>query len=225
MMEEAKTSETYDRWSSFYDKTFGTLLEKRLRRSIYELRLAGGEQILDLGVGTGVTLPYYPDNVHIVGLDLSRGMLKQANRKIRKLGLNHVELVQGDAMHPPFADGSFDHILLTHVLSVVSDPVRLLNWCARLIKPAGRVVVVNHFRSSKPAVAVLEKALNPLCKKLGWRSDITLAEVVRRCPLRVDYQFKLNPMDIWQIVVMSREDAPQHHLEPVVLPREHVTTV
>jgi phosphatidylethanolamine/phosphatidyl-N-methylethanolamine N-methyltransferase len=225
MTNPKKTLQTYDRWSSFYDKTFGTLLEKRLRRSIFELRLVGGEHILDMGVGTGVILPHYPRNVQVTGLDLSAGMLRQAHRKVRRLELNHIHLVQADAVNPPFADEAFDHILLTHVLSVVHDPDRLLRWCARLVKPTGKVVIVNHFRSPQPAVAVFEKALNPLCRRLGWRSDMALSDLVRRSPLRMDYQFKLNPVDLWHIVVMSRHDAPPQHTQPspINLPAAQIT--
>ena len=203
MMDESKTSKQYDRWSKFYDRTFGVLLKKRLQRSIAELRLKPGQRVLDLGVGTGVTLDHYPPGVRVVGADLSPGMLAQAQRKVRQLSLESMHLVQADALRPPFAEGSFDHILITHVISVVSDPTALLRWAARLVRPGGRIVLVNHFRSDCRVLGSIEKALNPLCVKLGWRSDLTLAEVVEGGPLELEYQFKLHKMDLWRIAVLG----------------------
>jgi phosphatidylethanolamine/phosphatidyl-N-methylethanolamine N-methyltransferase len=208
MMHEAKTSRIYDLWAKFYDHTFHLMFRHRQRRAIQEMRLRPGQRVLDLGVGTGLTLDLYPADVKVVGVDLSRGMLKQAQAKVDEHGYNHVELLQADAMNLPFAEQSFDHVLISHVISVVSDPVKLLDVARRVVKRGGRIVIVNHFQSAHRPIAAMEKLLNPICTKLGWRSDMSLADVVRRSPLRVDYQFKLSPIDLWQIVVMSDGTAP-----------------
>jgi len=204
-MDESTTSKQYDRWSGFYDQTFGRLVIPRLRRAIEELRPKPGETVLDVGIGTGVTLDLYPEGVRVVGLDLSAGMLQQAQAKVRQRGLKDVSLVAGDALRPPFAEHRFDHLLLTHVVSVVSDPPELLRWAARLVKPGGRVAVVNHFQSEIRPLAAIEKALNPLCTRIGWRTDVGLADVVRPSPLRLEYQFKLRRLDPWRIVMLNSE--------------------
>lgn len=205
MSHDARTRRTYDRWSRFYDRTFAPMTERRIRCAVGQMGLRPGDRVLDIGVGTGTSLGLFPDDVSIVGMDLSAGMLRRARRKCRGGALDHVHLVQGDALMPPFAEGAFDHIFLTHVVSVVRDPVGLMDRASRLVRPGGRVVMVNHFESTRRAVAAFEKALNPLCLRLGWRTDVKLADVVNRGGLRLVRCFKMNPLDVWQIVVLARE--------------------
>jgi len=205
-MKEQSTGPLYDLWAKFYDATFGRLVERRQRVALAALRPRPGQRVLDLGVGTGMTLPYYPPGVHVVGMDLSAGMLEKAREKAEREDLAGVELVQGDAMHPPFAPRSFDHVLVTHVISVVSDPARLLRVARTLVKPGGRVVILNHFASAHPVVRGFERLLNPIFLRVGWKSDLDLVEVLRACPMGLEYQFKLGWLDLWRIVVLS--DSP-----------------
>lgn len=204
-MREPETSRTYDLWSRVYDASFGRLVTKRQQRAVAELRPRTGERILDLGIGTGMTLRSYPEDVTIVGMDLSAGMLRKAASKAREHHLRHCHLVQADAMLPPFADQSFDHVIITHTVSVVSDVQRLMGWVQRLVKPGGRVVVLNHFQSTHQPIAVLEKMFNPLFVKMGWRSDLSLEECLANGGLRVVYQYKLSLVDLWQIVVLTAD--------------------
>lgn len=201
-MTESSTGPLYDLWAKIYDHSFGALVRTRQVRAIEELQPHPGDLVLDLGVGTGGTLPHYPRNVRVVGMDLSKGMLDKAADKRREHGWNHVTLLQGDAMHPPFKEHCFDHIVISHTVSVVSDPNGLMQWVQRLVKPTGRVIVLNHFQSEQPAIATLEKVLNPVCVKVGWRSDLSLSELLEGTRFEVDHAFKLRTIDFWQIVVL-----------------------
>lgn len=202
-MRESITKKTYDAWAVIYDHTFGALVHRRQMRALEHVRPREGDRVLDLGVGTGMTLRHYPRNVTVVGVDLSPGMLAKAARKKQELNLSHCHLVNADAMLPPFADASFDHIVISHTISVVSEPARLLAWASRLVKPTGRIVVLNHFLSANPVLAWFEKLLNPLCVKIGWRSDLSLEECMAECDLHVAYRFKVSLYDFWQIAILT----------------------
>lgn len=212
-MKEPTTRRMYDLWAIFYDYTFGALVRARQLRAVQQLHLKPGDRVLDLGVGTGITLRHYPRNVTVVGCDLSEGMLDKAADKCRELGLNHCHLICGDAMHPPFEEQSFDHIMITHVISVVSDPARLVDRASRLLKPNGRIVLLNHFQSSYTVVAWFERVFNPLFIKIGWRSDLSLDECLRGVDVHVEYRFKMGLIDLWQIVVLT-------HPRPATQPAE-----
>ena len=203
-MQESSTKKIYDVHSVFYDVTFGRLVRRRIANAISHMDIGPDDRVLDLGVGTGCSLGYYqPNRGKIIGIDLSSGMLSKAREKIAKLGLSNTTVFQADALKLPFADNSFDHVFISHVISVVSDPYRLVREAQRVAKPGSRIVIVNHFQSTNRLLALLEKWLCPLCTKLGWRSDLALQDLVRRTGVEVDYRFKLESIDLWETVVMS----------------------
>jgi phosphatidylethanolamine/phosphatidyl-N-methylethanolamine N-methyltransferase len=202
-MQESSTKKIYDVHSMFYDATFGRLVCRRIARAISHMNIRGDDRVLDLGVGTGVSLNYYPmDRGRITGVDLSNGMLREARKKIREQGRDNALVFQADAMKLPFADNSFDHIFISHVISVVSDPCRLVQEAQRVAKPSARIVIVNHFQSTNRFIALIEKWLCPLCTKLGWRSDLALQDLVRQTGAEIDYRYKLESIDLWETVVM-----------------------
>lgn len=202
-MQEASTKKIYDIHSLFYDATFGRLVRRRIAGAIGHMGIKPGDRVLDLGIGTGMSLNFYPRHVGLVGIDLSSGMLREARKKIRERGLDSTIVFQADALHLPFADNSFDHVFISHVISVVSDPYRLMQEAQRVAKPGSRIVIVNHFQSTNRFIALLEQWLCPLCAKLGWRSDLALQDLIRRTGVEVDYRFKLESIDLWETVVIT----------------------
>jgi phosphatidylethanolamine/phosphatidyl-N-methylethanolamine N-methyltransferase len=202
-MQESSTKRIYDIHSLFYDATFGRLVRRRIARAIGHMNIRDTDLVLDLGIGTGVSLNHYPGQGTIVGIDLSSGMLREARKKIREQGRTNAIVFQADAMRLPFADNSFDHVFISHVISVVSDPYRLVQEAQRVAKPGARIVIVNHFQSTNRFIALVEKWLCPLCTKLGWRSDLALQDLVRRTGAEIDYRYKLESIDLWETVVMT----------------------
>jgi phosphatidylethanolamine/phosphatidyl-N-methylethanolamine N-methyltransferase len=203
-MQESSTRKIYDIHSVFYDATFGRLVRRRIQRAIEHMGIQGEQSVLDLGIGTGVSLNYYPaDRGRIVGVDLSAGMLRECRKKIRERGLNRVSVFQGNALNLPFADSTFDMVFISHVISVVSDPIQLVREAQRVAKEGARIVIVNHFQSTNRFIALVEKWLCPLCTKLGWRSDLALQDLVRNTGVEVDYRYKLDHIDLWETVVIT----------------------
>src|SRR5215204_3280680 len=98
----------------------------RLEGAIRPMNVADTDRVLDLGIGTGVSLNFYPNRGRIVGVDLSAGMLREARKKIRERGLDHASVFQANALQLPFGDDTFDHVFISQVISVVSDPYRLV---------------------------------------------------------------------------------------------------
>jgi phosphatidylethanolamine/phosphatidyl-N-methylethanolamine N-methyltransferase len=205
-MQEASTKKIYDVQSAVYDNTFGRLVRRRIARAIEHLNIESDDLVLDMGIGTGASLCFYPaDRGKIIGVDLSGGMLKLAKRKIRELGLSRATIFQANALELPFADNLFDHVFISHVISVVSDPCLLVREAQRVAKPGARIVILNHFQSTNRVIAFIEKLLCPLCSKLGWRSDLVLSDLIRRTGVEVDYRYKLQSIDLWETVVITND--------------------
>ena len=210
-MQDASTKKIYDIHSMFYDATFGRLVKRRIERAINHMNIRPDDLILDLGIGTGVSLNFYPtDRGRVIGVDLSAGMLREARKKIRERGLDNMFVFQANALELPFADSTFDHVFISHVISVVSDAVQLVREAQRVAKPGARIVIVNHFQSTNRFIALFEKWLCPLCTKLGWRSDLALQDLVRRTGVEVDYRYKLESIDLWETVVITNNKSALH---------------
>jgi phosphatidylethanolamine/phosphatidyl-N-methylethanolamine N-methyltransferase len=169
----------YRRYAGIYDALFGPVLQPGRKAVLQALKLRPGDRVLEVGVGTGLSLPLYPDSVRVTGIDLSREMLDKARTRVARRNLTHVDaLLEMDAESMSFADASFDKVVAMYVVSVVERPARLLEELHRVCKPDGEIFLVNHVRSDNPLVGSIEKGLARFSDKLGFHPDFQLADML-----------------------------------------------
>ena len=202
-IETSSIKKIYASYSRIYDFIFKRWFYPRQQHVIRSLSLQEGQRVLDLGVGTGLSLPLYPRHVQVTGVDLSNSMLREAQKKVRQEGLDHVTLLEMDAGQLAFADDAFDVVIAAFVISVVPDPIQVIAEIKRVSKPDGKIVIINHFQSQNKLIAQVEKWLSPLCKKIGWRSDLALEYLVHYAGLSVQQMYSLNKIDLWKVVYVS----------------------
>ncbi|WOJ89487.1 class I SAM-dependent methyltransferase [Methylocapsa polymorpha] len=161
----------YARWAPIYDLVFGALFERARRAAAEAVNRVGG-RVLEVGVGTGISLPDYGRVTRVVGVDLSEPMLRKAQEKIRDLHLTNVEgLSVMDAERMAFPDSSFDVIVAQLVVTTVPDPEATLDEFVRVLKPGGEIVLVSRVGADKGPRRVVEQWLTPITRFLGWRLE------------------------------------------------------
>jgi phosphatidylethanolamine/phosphatidyl-N-methylethanolamine N-methyltransferase len=199
-MDTEKVTKVYSVYSGFYDLLFGKIFHTSRAAAIDLLNLKSGDRVLEVGVGTGLSLPLYPKTCSIMGIDLTGPMLEQGAKKIRKLGLDHVHLQQMDATHMAFRDDLFDAVIAAYVMSTVPSPRAVLAEMIRVCRPGGKIVLLNHFSNRNRLVSRLEKTISPLCTWIGFRSDLCLDSLLNETCLDVEQNLKVNPFNYWHII-------------------------
>jgi phosphatidylethanolamine/phosphatidyl-N-methylethanolamine N-methyltransferase len=161
----------YDRWAPVYDMVFGPVFDRGRKATIAAAEQVGG-RILEVGVGTGISLPDYSPGNRIFGVDISEMMLRKARERVAELGLTHVEgLAVMDARHLQFPDDSFDVVVAQYVITTVPDPEGTLDEFARVLKPGGEIVLVSRVGAEAGLRRALEHWFAPAARKLGWRTE------------------------------------------------------
>jgi phosphatidylethanolamine/phosphatidyl-N-methylethanolamine N-methyltransferase len=176
-IEAVKTA--YRRYARIYDVIFGAVLQPGRRAVLEALKLKPGDRVLEVGVGTGISLPLYPRDVRITGIDVSREMLDKARARVARAKLTNVDaLLEMDAEAMAFPDASFDKVVAMYVVSVVPRPAKLLEELHRVCRPHGEIFVVNHFQSENPVLGSVERALAGFSSQIGFNPDLDLHALV-----------------------------------------------
>ena len=161
----------YALWAPVYDLVFGAVFERGRRAATASAERVGG-RILEVGVGTGISLPGYSPQNRIIGIDLSEAMLRKARRRVAELALTNVEKLEVmDAEHLSFADASFDVVVATHVISTVPNPEAALDECARTLRPGGEMILLSRIGADAGLRHLIERLLQPIVCRLGWRAE------------------------------------------------------
>ena len=170
-IDRARVEKAYGRWAPIYDFVFGKVFDHGRQSTIAEADRIGG-RILDVGVGTGLSLSDYSPSTKICGVDISEPMLRRAQQRVRELKLANVEaLAVMDAKHLAFPDQFFDAVVAQYVITAVPDPEATLDDFIRVLKPGGELILVNHIGAESGPRRAFELAFAPLARRLGWRPE------------------------------------------------------
>jgi phosphatidylethanolamine/phosphatidyl-N-methylethanolamine N-methyltransferase len=190
----------YTNYAGVYDRVFGRVFQDSREAVVRNLKVAPGEKVLEVGVGTGLCLPLYPPNCDITAIDLSEAMIGKAAERVKELGLDNVKLMKMDAGAMDFADSTFDLVIAAYVVTAVPDYRKLMEEMVRVSRPGGRLVLLNHFTQDSPLIAAVEKAISPICIKMGFRTDLSVDEVIDGWPLIKDRDERVKPLGMWHVV-------------------------
>lgn len=198
-------SPIYRELSHLYDLTFGRVFYDRIVRVVRDLRIPAGAEVLEVGVGTGLTLDAYPSHCRVTGIDLAEGMLEKARARVARAGWTHVTLQQADALNLDFPDAAFDYVMAFHVVSVVPDARRMLGEMRRVCRPGGTITVINHFRSTNPLLARVQRAVDPIFRRMGW-TTLELEELLAGGGVTVERVWKTSPRSLFTIIQARPRD-------------------
>ena len=206
-MDQNSIIKSYKRVSSFYDLTFGQVFRPGQKAIIKKMDCIDSDNVLEIGIGTGSSLQYYPKETKVVGIDISPDMLEVAKKRIvkDKIHNKHILLMNGERLS--FPDNSFDKVVGMYVVSVTQNPQVLVEEMKRVCKNDGDIYIVNHFSTDQDNlfVKMFEKGLMPISKILGWKPYFPFDEFNAYANLDVLEMSKVNLFNYWNIIHASNK--------------------
>ena len=200
-MELEAIKKAYRRYARLYDLYFGAVFQPGRKAVVQRMACRAGQRVLEVGVGTGLSLPLYPAGAQVTGIDISPEMLERARVRLAREGIRDgVDLHVMDAERMSFPSNSFDKVVAMYVVSVVPHPERLVNEMRRVCKPDGEIFIVNHFHSPNPLVGSVESLLAPLSRLVGFHPDFCLDTFVRDTNLEVVDRQPVNLFGYWSLL-------------------------
>jgi len=205
-LDNPAVTKAYRRLAPIYDNTFGKIALAALKQTAGRANSFSGK-LLEIGVGTGLSLPYYNSHLQVTGIDLSPDMLKRARQRAAKAGRGNVEaLLEMDATRLEFADATFDVVVALYVMTVVPEPARVMHEVARVTKPGGTVLICNHFSVEKGLRSLVEKRLAKFADVLGFRSEFPLETLMVSGKLQLKSKTPVNPFGFFTLLEFTRRD-------------------
>jgi phosphatidylethanolamine/phosphatidyl-N-methylethanolamine N-methyltransferase len=195
---------SYVWWARVYDRTFGAVTNAGRRRAAGIVTGFGGS-VLEVGVGTGLALPHYGPGVRVTGIDFSPDMLAKAKARVDRMGLTRIDsLRRMDAGAMEFPDAQFDTVATMHLLSVVPEPERVMAEIARVVRPGGRVVIVNHFASKPGLMAWGERRMAVFDRLLAWHTVFPRERVLGQPSLSIEREARFPPLGVMTLLVLRK---------------------
>jgi phosphatidylethanolamine/phosphatidyl-N-methylethanolamine N-methyltransferase len=202
----------YNRWAPVYDLVFGPVFERGRHAAIAAAERIGG-RILEVGVGTGISLPDYAPGNRVYGVDISEPMLRKARTRVEELDLAHVEgLAVMDAQHLVFPDNSFDVVVAQYVVTAVPNPEAALDEFARVLKPGGEIVLLSRVGAEAGMRRTLEHWFMPVASRLGWRTEFAWERytswVGRTAGVRIVERRPMPPFGHFSLIRFAKDRTP-----------------
>ncbi|WP_421866007.1 class I SAM-dependent methyltransferase [Parvibaculum sp.] len=206
-IDEKSVIKAYARWAPVYDFSFGPVADAGRKRAIEIINKRQGS-LLEVGVGTGVALPRYQPHLTVTGIDLSPDMLRIARERVREKRLTNIAgIYEMDASSLSFEDGSFDTVVAMYVMTVVPDPVKVLNELERVCAPGGEVLIVNHFAQDHGLRGWVESFMAPAARALGWHPDFRAEVITDITTLELVETVKLKPFGLFTMLRFRKAEA------------------
>lgn len=199
-MDESSIINTYKRYAGSYDKIFGRIFEQGRKTVVEKMGCRNGNRILEVGIGTGLALYYYPDYTQVYGIDISPHMLAMARENIAKACLSNICLSIMDAQRICFPDDYFDKVSAMYVATVVPEPHLMMDEIKRVCKPDGDIFILNHFSNNHFFPSLFETMLTPLQKFLGFRPRFSKQRFIAENDLDVVDTTPVNLFGYWTLI-------------------------
>jgi len=217
-LDKQTVTTAYARWAPVYDLVFGPVFERGREAAIAAAEQVGG-RILEVGVGTGISLPRYSANCRLCGVDISEPMLRKAQARVTELGLGNVEgLWVMDAEHLSFPDDSFDVVVAQYVVTTVPNPEATLDEFTRVLKPGGEIVLVSRVGAEAGLRRALEHWFAPAARKLGWRTEFSFERyrrwAARKTNVRLLERRAVPPLGHFSLIRFAKEDGVRQAQAP-----------
>ncbi|HMN52187.1 MAG TPA: class I SAM-dependent methyltransferase [Xanthobacteraceae bacterium] len=211
VMDRATIEKAYARWAPVYDLVFGPLLDMGRRTATNAATRIGG-RILNVGVGTGLELPYFDKSHDVIGVDISEPMLRKAKERVVREKLTNVKgLTVMDGANLAFADASFDCVVAQFVITTVPQPEKTLDEFARVLKPGGEIVLVNHIGAERGLRASFERWFSRHARKLGWTPEFPFARLsdwaAKHGGVRLVERRTVPPFGVFTLLRFTRDTA------------------
>jgi phosphatidylethanolamine/phosphatidyl-N-methylethanolamine N-methyltransferase len=202
-----KQQRAYRLWAPVYDQVYSRVL-LRAHQKIVALTLEEGDRLLEIGVGTGLLLPQYPEHFRVTGIDISEPMLSRAAEKVLAHRLANIELRVGDAQRLSFKLATFDVVVLPFVITLLPNPEAALDECARVLKPGGSIIIASKISDGAGIQGLLEKAIAPFVEVLGlsarFRSKCLLDWIEKRHDIEVSDWLPVFPLGMFKVIKLRK---------------------
>jgi phosphatidylethanolamine/phosphatidyl-N-methylethanolamine N-methyltransferase len=197
----------YSFYSPFYDYVFGKLLGPGRRKAFNYLNRRPNQKVLEIGVGPGSTLEYYPPKTDFVGIDISASMIAQARKKAANINSgSRFDLRVMDASHLDFPEDHFDIVMAAYVITTVQDPHQVCREILRVVKPGGQIIAVNHTRSQNGSLwGRIEDLMAPVFVRIGFTTDLDVVRVMEEVGISVQQLVRCNLLNTGRIIMGTKQ--------------------